>query len=146
MRGESPQGTAQADTGAGSPNGREGPPSTGSTQAPKRAREPSDAFSRLQRAHRGLVWPLSILFVGTYLLTVWLAAYRAEWMAGPGAGPLSVGCIVVLMNFALSFAATLLYCAYANRRLDPLAAEARLFIAEGGEPITAAVSTGGEPR
>jgi uncharacterized membrane protein (DUF485 family) len=82
------------------------------------------AFETLRRTQRRFVWPVTAVFLGTYLATVWLAAYRPEAMALPGLGELTRGVLVVLANFAVTFAVTLLYRRYANSTLDRLGRKA----------------------
>lgn len=79
------------------------------------------AFVALRRAHRRFVWPVSTLFLTLYLVSVWLAAYQPGWLAMPALGRITVGVLVVLVNFVTTFAVTILYVRYANRTLDRLA-------------------------
>lgn len=90
-------------------------------ESPPNSTSNTAAFAALRRAHRLFVWPVCALFLTVYLLSVWLAAYQSAWMAAPALGRITVGVLVVLANFAITFAVTVIYVRYANRTLDPLA-------------------------
>ena len=60
-----------------------------------------------------------------YLLYVILATYASAWMATPVFGVINIGLILGLLQFVTTFAITSWYVSYANKKLDPLAAELR---------------------
>ena len=85
----------------------------------------SERFQTLKRKHRGFVFPVAVLFLVWYFAYVLLAAYAREFMATPVIGNINVGLLLGLGQFVSTFAITMLYVRYANRNLDPLAAEIR---------------------
>ena len=66
-----------------------------------------------------------------YLAYVLLAGYAPEFMATPVFGNVNVGLLIGLAQVVTTFVITMVYVSYANRRLDPLAAEIRA--KNGGE-------------
>ncbi len=85
----------------------------------------SERFRELRRRHRGLVFPLAALFLVWYFVYVLLAAYANEFMATPVIGVVNVGILLGLGQFVSTFAITMIYVRFANRRLDPIATEIR---------------------
>jgi len=85
----------------------------------------SEKFQALRRKHRGLVFPLTALFLAWYFLYVLLAAYAHDFMATKVSGNISVGLLLGLGQFASTFAITAFYVSYANKHLDPVAEEIR---------------------
>ncbi|GAA4284643.1 hypothetical protein GCM10022261_21740 [Brevibacterium daeguense] len=105
----------------------------------------SEKFTRLRRRHRSFVVPVSIAFLAWYFLYVLLGAYAHDLMAQPVLGNINVGVVLGLGQFVTTFAITMAYVSYANRRLDPLAAELRDDL-EQIEAQAAADSTAGSAR
>lgn len=91
----------------------------------------SEQFQTLRRRHRGIVFPLAAIFLGWYLLYVLLADYAHGFMNQKIAGNITVGLVMGLLQFVSTFVITMVYVSYANKHLDPLAAELR-DDAEGG--------------
>lgn len=89
-------------------------------------------FKDLRRRHRSFVFPLAIAFLIWYFLYVLLADYAHDFMSIKVAGNITVGLIFGLLQFISTFAITMWYVSYANRRLDPVAQEIRTGI-EGHE-------------
>lgn len=85
----------------------------------------SEKFTQLRRRHRSFVVPVSIGFLAWYFLYVLLGAYAHDFMARPMLGNVNVGVLLGLGQFVTTFAITMAYVSYANRRLDPLASELR---------------------
>ena len=73
------------------------------------------------------------LFLAWYLLYVLCATYAPAFMSAKLWGNITVGLIFGLLQFVSTFAITIWYVRYANRRLDPLAEQLRDEL-EGGEP------------
>lgn len=103
-----------------------------SDQSPARGREPgfasvvrSERFTELRGRHRRFVFPLAVFFLVWYFLYVLLAAFAREFMATPVFGNVNVGLLLGLGQFVTTFAITMAYVAFANRRLDPVATEIR---------------------
>ena len=90
-----------------------------------REEEKSSVFVELKRRHRSFVFPLTITFLLWYFGYVILAAYAHDFMSTPVFGVINVGLLLGLGQFVSTFAITMAYVLFANRRLDPLAAEIR---------------------
>ena len=85
----------------------------------------SEKFTQLRRRHRSFVVPVSIAFLTWYFLYVLLGAYAHDFMAQPLLGNVNVGVVLGLGQFVTTFVITMAYVSYANRKLDPLAADLR---------------------
>lgn len=85
----------------------------------------SEKFQTLRRRHRSFVFPVLGLALLWYLAYVLLAGYAPEFMATPVFGRVNVGLLIGLGQVVTTFAITMIYVTYANRRLDPLASELR---------------------
>jgi uncharacterized membrane protein (DUF485 family) len=81
--------------------------------------EESPPFQRLKRAQRSFVFPLAIAFLVWYFAYVLLSSFAADFMAQRVTGDITVGLLLGLGQFVTTFAITMAYVAYANRRLDP---------------------------
>jgi uncharacterized membrane protein (DUF485 family) len=88
-------------------------------------------FQELRRRLRSFVFPMTGLFLAWYLLYVLLASYAPAFMAVKLVGNINVGLVFGLLQFVSTFAITFLYVRFADRKLDPLAADLRADI-EGG--------------
>jgi uncharacterized membrane protein (DUF485 family) len=82
-------------------------------------------FQELRRRLRNFVFPMTGLFLAWYLLYVLLASYAPSFMAIKLVGNINVGLVFGLLQFVSTFLITFLYVRFADRRLDPLAAELR---------------------
>jgi len=89
------------------------------------ATERSESFQRLKRRHRGFVFPLAIAFLLWYFAYVLLADYAHEFMSTKVIGNVNIGLLLGLGQFVTTFAITTWYVSYANRKLDPIAAQIR---------------------
>ena len=87
-------------------------------------------LAELEARHRRLVWPLSGCFLGWYLLLVVLAGFARPLMAARVAGAVTVGYLLALSQFPMTFLVAWWYARAARRRLDPRADR----LAAGGEP------------
>ncbi|MCW4386490.1 DUF485 domain-containing protein [Salinibacterium sp. SYSU T00001] len=87
--------------------------------------EASPPFHDLKKRHRAFVWPLTGAFLVWYFAYVLLASYAPDFMATPVWGNINIGLLLGLGQFVTTFAITTWYVSFANRRLDPLAAEIR---------------------
>ena len=87
--------------------------------------ERSERFQELKRRHRSIVFPLTALFLAWYFLYVLLADYAHDFMSHKLWGNINVALIMGLLQFVSTFAITAIYVSYANKNLDPLAAELR---------------------
>jgi uncharacterized membrane protein (DUF485 family) len=89
-------------------------------------------FTELRRRLRRRVFPLTAAFLSWYLAYVLLASYARGFMATPVSGAITVGLLVGLAQFVSTFALTTAYVRFAERRLDPLAAEIRFSVEREG--------------
>lgn len=78
------------------------------------------------------MFPLAVGFLVWYFAYVLLADYAHEFMATRVIGNINIGLVLGLAQFVTTFAITMWYVSYANRRLDPLADELRSEL-EGAE-------------
>ena len=65
------------------------------------------------------------LFLAWYLLYVLMASYAPAFMAIKLVGNINVGLVFGLLQFVSTFLITFLYVRFADRKLDPLAADLR---------------------
>jgi len=89
------------------------------------ATEKTEAFQRLKKRHRGFVFPLAVAFLLWYFAYVLLADYAHDFMSTKVIGNVNVGLLLGLAQFVTTFAITTWYVSYANRKLDPIAAQIR---------------------
>lgn len=86
----------------------------------------SAAFADLRSRLRRFVFPMSAAFLLWYLAYVLLASYAPGFMATRiGGSNITIGLVIGLLQFVTTFAITTIYVRYADRRLDPAAAELR---------------------
>ena len=97
----------------------------GTTLADFPAIQSSEKFQSLRRRHRRFVFPVLALALLWYLAYVLLAGYAPAFMATPVFGRVNIGLLIGLAQVVTTFVITMVYVSYANRRLDPLAAELR---------------------
>jgi uncharacterized membrane protein (DUF485 family) len=88
--------------------------------------EESADFKELKKRQRSFVFPLSIFFLVWYGAYIIVAAYAHDFMATPVFGNINVGLLLGIGQFVTTFAITMWYVSYANRRLDPLANDLRV--------------------
>lgn len=91
----------------------------------------SERFQELKKRHRSFVFPVLGLALLWYFAYVLLAGYAPEFMSTPVFGSINVGLLIGLGQVVTTFAITMIYVSYANRRLDPLAEELR----DGATPV-----------
>lgn len=87
--------------------------------------EESTRFTELKRRQRSFVFPLAIAFLLWYFAYVLLSSFAPEFMAQRVWGTITIGLLLGLGQFVTTFAITMAYVWYANRKLDPIAAEIR---------------------
>jgi uncharacterized membrane protein (DUF485 family) len=85
----------------------------------------SERFQELKRRHRSIVFPLAAIFLAWYFLYVLLADYAHDFMSHKLAGNITVGLVMGLLQFVSTFVITAIYVRFANKKLDPIAAELR---------------------
>ncbi|NHB84399.1 DUF485 domain-containing protein [Tessaracoccus sp. HDW20] len=80
-------------------------------------------YGRLRRAFRRFAFPMTVAGLASYFVYVILSIYATEAMAKPLFGSLNVGMTLGLFQFLVTYVWTAIYVRYANRRLDPIAAD-----------------------
>lgn len=85
----------------------------------------SDDFQQLRKRLRGFVFPLTAGFLAWYLLYVLLASFAPGFMSTPVLGNINVGLVFGLLQIVSTFAITIAYVRFADRRLDPLGSKIR---------------------
>ena len=95
--------------------------------------EQSPRFVELKRRHRGFVFPLAVAFLVWYFAYVLLSSFAPDFMAQRVWGYITVGLLFGLGQFVTTFAITMTYVWYANRKLDPVSEEIRAEL-EAKEP------------
>ena len=92
----------------------------------------SPDFSELRRRFRRFVFPMTGLFLAWYFLYVLLADYAHDFMSQRVFGNINVALLFGLGQFVSTFAITMIYVRWANREIDPPAAQMRELI-EGAD-------------
>lgn len=93
--------------------------------------EPSDAidyevfqsspeFQAYKKRFRNFVFPLTAAFMLWFLVYVLLAAYAHDFMATPVPIFVNMGILLGLLQFVSTFAITMWYVSFANKKLDPM--------------------------
>lgn len=85
----------------------------------------SDRFQGLKRMQRSFVFPLAVFFLLWYFAYVLLAAFATDFMSQRVWGDITVGLLLGLGQFVTTFAITMWYVSFANRKLDPVASQIR---------------------
>lgn len=85
----------------------------------------SETFRGLKRMQRSFIFPLAAFFLLWYFAYVLLAAFATEFMSQRVWGDITIGLLFGLGQFVTTFAITMAYVSFANRRLDPVATEIR---------------------
>jgi len=90
-----------------------------------RAIQQSPEFQTLRRTHRNFVFPVLGVCLAWYVAYVLLAGYAHDFMSTPVFGSVNVAILLGLAQVVTTFAVTMWYVRFANKRLDPLAEEIR---------------------
>ncbi|KON72511.1 hypothetical protein M768_13455 [Cellulosimicrobium cellulans F16] len=90
----------------------------------------SPEFQDLRRRFRNFVFPMTALFLVWYFVYVLLANYAHDFMSIRVWGNISVGLLFGLGQFVSTFAITMIYARWANKRFDAAADELRREIEE----------------
>jgi uncharacterized membrane protein (DUF485 family) len=91
----------------------------------------SAEFQALRRRFRNFVFPMTAFFLSWYLLYVLLADYAHDFMSTRVWGNITVGLLFGLGQFVSTFAITMIYASWANKRQDAVAERLRRHIEEG---------------
>lgn len=81
----------------------------------------SPEFAGLKRTFRSFIFPMTALFLVWYFLYVLLAAYAPAFMSTKVFGNVNIGLLLGLGQFVSTFAITMAYRSWANRKYDPQA-------------------------
>jgi uncharacterized membrane protein (DUF485 family) len=82
-------------------------------------------FEELRSRLLRFVVPMTVGFLGWYLLYVLLSAYARGFMSTQVVGSVNIALVFGLLQFVSTFGIAIWYAKYANRRLDPLSDELR---------------------
>jgi uncharacterized membrane protein (DUF485 family) len=82
-------------------------------------------FEELRSRLLRFVVPMTVAFLGWYLLYVVMSGYARGVMGTQVVGSVNVALLFGVLQFVSTFAIAIWYSRYANRRLDPLAEELR---------------------
>lgn len=85
----------------------------------------SPRFQELRSRHRKFVFPVLAVCLLWYLAYVLLASYAHDFMSTRVFGSVNIAMILGLAQVVTTFAVTMWYVSFANKRLDPLAGEIR---------------------
>jgi uncharacterized membrane protein (DUF485 family) len=91
----------------------------------------SAEFATLRGRLRKFVFPMTLFFLAWYFAYVLLAAFAPHLMVIKVIGNLNTGLIFGLLQFVSTFAITMIYVRFANRKLDPISSRIRDQV-EGG--------------
>ncbi|NKX56639.1 DUF485 domain-containing protein [Arthrobacter mobilis] len=100
-------------------------------------------FRELRRRHRSFVFPMAAAFLLWYFLYVLLADYAHGFMSTRIAGNINIGLVFGLLQFVTTFVITMWYVSYANKKLDPVAAELRAELEGPAGTTSTTAETGG---
>lgn len=78
-------------------------------------------FQRLRAAFRRFAFPVTVGFLGWYLLYVVLSGWARDFMSVSLIGNINVAFVFGLLQFVSTFFITWLYERHMNRHVDPLA-------------------------
>jgi uncharacterized membrane protein (DUF485 family) len=100
-------------------------PSSNEPLTPQQQLRDSAEFERLRRIFRTFIFPMTVLFLVWYFLYVLLAAFASGFMATKVVGNINVGLLFGLAQFVSTFAITIAYKNWADKKFDPAAAAIR---------------------
>lgn len=95
----------------------------------------SETFQTLRRKQRSFVFPVLIACLVWYFGYVLLAAYARDFMSTPVIGKINVGLLLGLAQVVTTFVVTMWYVRFANKELDPIAADIRETVEAGKEVV-----------
>ncbi len=85
----------------------------------------SPEFAHLRKTFRSFVFPMTVVFLGWYLLYVLASGYARDFMGHELLGNINVGYVFGLLQFASTFLIAWLYERHMDHKVDPLAAAIR---------------------
>ncbi|MDR1392827.1 MAG: DUF485 domain-containing protein [Bifidobacteriaceae bacterium] len=110
--------------------------------------ENSPPFRRLRLTQRAFVIPAVSFGLIWYIIYVLMASWATDFMSTKVIGNVNWAIILGLAQILTTFAITLIYVAFANRKLDPEAAAIRcqveLELTQLGRPLPGQLAGGGQ--
>lgn len=103
----------------------------------------SEDFRRLRRSFLAFILPMTALFLVWYLVYVLLASFAPGLYATPVLGTVNLGLVLGLAQVVTTFAITMIYRAWADKRYDPHAEAIRREM-ETGEILEASPAAADE--
>jgi uncharacterized membrane protein (DUF485 family) len=85
----------------------------------------SEEFVHLRKTFRSFVFPMTVVFLGWYLLYVLASGYARDFMGHQLLGNINVGYVFGLLQFVSTFLIAWLYERHMDNKVDPLAARIR---------------------
>lgn len=85
----------------------------------------SDEFADLRKRFRAFAFPMTLVFLGWYLLYVIASGWARDFMGQEVLGNINVAYIFGLLQFVSTFLIAWLYERYMNKNVDPLAERIR---------------------
>lgn len=102
------------------------PPGTTPALATAEEVRETPEFAALQSSFRRFIFPMAALFLAWYALYVLLAALAPDFMAQRIAGStITIGLVLGLGQFVSTFAITMVYRSWADKKFDPRATALR---------------------
>ena len=95
------------------------------------AEEENPEFKALKRKRFSVVIPLSIAFLAWYFLYVILSTYAHDFMSTKVVGEINVCLVLGLLQFVTTFAITMFYVSFANKKLDPVSGALKAQLEKG---------------
>ncbi|GAA2034335.1 DUF485 domain-containing protein [Agromyces tropicus] len=96
-----------------------------------RAVQQSPEFQELRTTHRSFVFPVLAACLVWYFAYVLLAVYAHDFMSTRVFGSVNVAMVLGIAQVVTTFAVTMWYVHYANKRLDPRSEKIRTEIESG---------------
>lgn len=90
-----------------------------------RAAQRSDDFVELKKRFRSFVFPMTLVFLGWYLLYVVASGWARGFMSQEVIGNINVGLIFGVLQFVSTFLIAWLYERHMDNKVDPMAARVR---------------------
>jgi uncharacterized membrane protein (DUF485 family) len=69
---------------------------------------------------RRVVWPLTLIFMTSYVGLTVLAGFARQFMAEKVVGAVNVGFVLIAANYGMSWVLALVYVRIANAHFDPV--------------------------
>ena len=90
-----------------------------------KAAQRSPEFQELRSKQRGMTFPLAIAGVVWFVIYIFTAMYTPGFFGIKLFGNVNLGIAFGFLQFVTTFAITMGYVAFANRKLDPISSEIR---------------------